>query len=488
MLVVYIVSQKGPQVSLELAAHFDERGGTIGRGPDCTLVLPDPDRHISRMHAAISYQAGGYVITDHSTSNPLVCNGRPLGSGKQARLGNGDELKVGGYLLRVAIKDPASSPEPPRPAFPRPGTAAPTTLMGPAKDDPLQLFQPATGGPDPFDDLFRQSESTPARPASEAGTRVARDSSTDPFADFGEPRRGGDDDLLGLAARGSDPFPAGHPLADTNALPIGPAPLRDDAPLTSEQYRPPRAEPERRATPDRRVHPDRRIEPEPLIEPAAHRPDPTDRPAPEPATRAEAGAPGADALLAAFVRGTGLSGATLPRELTPEMMESVGRLLREAISGTIRLLRARSEMKREIRADSTMLLPRENNPLKFLPTVDGALRHLLTPQDPGFMAPLDAVRDAYDDACAHQLGILRGMEAALAEMLTRFDPKVIEAHLKDGSLLDSVLPSSRRAKLWNAFVEEYRKVAADTRESSDAVFGKAFVRSYEEQVKRLRSG
>jgi FHA domain-containing protein len=102
MLTIRAVSFKGRPFDRELAARFEEAGGTIGRGESNTLVLSDPERFISRTHATISFQAGGYVITDTGAKNPIVVNGRPLGSGSQTRLGDGEKIKVGDYLLEVA--------------------------------------------------------------------------------------------------------------------------------------------------------------------------------------------------------------------------------------------------------------------------------------------------------------------------------------------------------------------------------------------------
>ena len=85
------------------------------------------------------------------------------------------------------------------------------------------------------------------------------------------------------------------------------------------------------------------------------------------------------------------------------------------MQGTLDLLRARGLTKSEMRADVTMIMAQDNNPLKFSPTVEAALTHLLAPQVHGFMPPLRAMKDAYDDLRAHQLGFLAGMRAALEE-------------------------------------------------------------------------
>jgi FHA domain-containing protein len=98
-----------------------------------------------------------------------------------------------------------------------------------------------------------------------------------------------------------------------------------------------------------------------------------------------------------------------------------------------------------------------------------------------------AMKDAYDDLRAHQFGFMAGMRAALDEVLGRFSPQELEKRLSNPSMLDSLLPTNRKAKLWDLFVERYRDVASEAREDFNAAFGKAFRRAYEAQVKNLRA-
>ena len=191
-------------------------------------------------------------------------------------------------------------------------------------------------------------------------------------------------------------------------------------------------------------------------------------------------------MLRAFLQGAGIS-AIQSKSLTPETMEAIGKLLREAVQGTLDLLRARGLMKSEMRADVTMIMPQDNNPLKFSPTVEAALTHLLSSQQVhGFMPPLRAMKDAYDDLRAHQIGFLAGMRAALDEVLARFAPRELAKRLTEQSMLDDLLPMNRKAKLWDLFLERHATISGEAREDFNAAFGKAFRRAYEAQVKQLR--
>ncbi|MDE2160691.1 MAG: type VI secretion system-associated FHA domain protein TagH, partial [Burkholderiales bacterium] len=193
----------------------------------------------------------------------------------------------------------------------------------------------------------------------------------------------------------------------------------------------------------------------------------------------------ADALLAALQEGLATPGLRLDA-LTPDLMRLIGVLLRESTRGTVELLVARAALKRELRAEMTMIVARENNPLKFSPTVEVALNHLLGPTTPGFMAAAPALRDAYDDLRAHQMGVMAGMRAALEGVLQRFDPRQLEAKLTHRSALASLIPATRKARLWELFTELFGQLQTEAEDDFDELFGRAFLRAYEEQLQRLQ--
>jgi FHA domain-containing protein len=472
MLVIRVISFKGQPVRGDQVAEFGEAGGTIGRGRNSTLVLQDPELFISRTHAIVSFQAGGYIITDNGTTNPVILNGQPLGAGAQARLADGNAIQIGSYLLRVSLSAPVASPAP-----------APRMAPSNPKDDPLALIPSAHKQPDPFADL------EPAKVRAQPPPSIPHDQ--DPLAGLHR-REPSIDDLLDrdkpARASAAGPLPPAWPIGQHEAGPgvvdpldvllgiVKPVPrptMADHGPEVATPYVPPVARPE------------------PSIEP------PASPPAPASALHSGFGAPPAPAdseggataavLFRAFLNGAGLPELPPLKSLTPELMEMMGQLLREAVQGTLDLLRARGVIKSEIRADVTMIMSVENNPLKFSPTVEAALAHLLAPGVPGFLSPVRAMKEAHDDLRAHHLGFLAGMRAALDDVLVRFTPSELQQRLSDPSVLDTLLPMNRKAKLWDLFVERYEDVAGEARENFNAAFGKAFLRAYEAQVRELRA-
>ena len=183
---------------------------------------------------------------------------------------------------------------------------------------------------------------------------------------------------------------------------------------------------------------------------------------------------------------TGLNAQDLViNELTPELMHRIGALMHEATSGTIALLNARGSVKREMRADVTMIASGRNNPLKFSPDAKLALRYLFGPQMPGFMEADEAMRDAYSDLRAHEFGFMAGLRAALSGVLKRFEPSQLESRLPEKGGLNALVPMNRKAKLWDLFGELYRQIATEAEEDFHALFGREFLRAYEEHIAAL---
>ncbi|MCC6198564.1 MAG: type VI secretion system-associated FHA domain protein TagH [Burkholderiales bacterium] len=101
MLTIKVISYKNVPVDQPITAEFREEGGTIGRSSDCTLLLPDPDRVISRTHAVVVHQEGRFVLRDQGTTVPVVVNGRPVGKGRDHPLAAGDEVRIAQYVMQV---------------------------------------------------------------------------------------------------------------------------------------------------------------------------------------------------------------------------------------------------------------------------------------------------------------------------------------------------------------------------------------------------
>lgn len=604
MLILH-VSQPMKPAWPGLVGRFAGHGGTIGRGTDCTLVLPDPDKHISRVQAEIRFASGQYTLLSRSSVNPLVWNGRVLNLNDVQVLNSGDEITIAHFVLRVELPanvsrvpanrgvDPFEDLIPktlvagagfglqgslpstpngdssvgshyiPEDAFADLAKFAPTPQSDPLPTDPSARHpgrQPiptagipgntGRGGPPSVPDPFgpdREPQQQQALPPLHGST------AQDPLG-LGELEKAQEsiDDLFGLRSANIDPLAAGSPLADSDIRDkqglAAPGAMPDQVPEIHAAVRLPtfKANPSAAKTGQQyrswdnpeeisRTHvvghhrprtPPDQDDAAPLLSPQAlaeiaelsadaHRLDFE----PPPKTRttamlddlnrqalAAAGASKSDhdrgmpapqddvqfALIKAFLLGAGLSelprvsGAPGPRVLDAVTMQQIGELLRLFTEGTTALLAARTLTKKEMHAEVTVIVARNNNPMKFSPDSAGALAHLLASRPMrGFMDGRTAVRDAFDDLNAHQIGVVAGMRAAMQGLIARFDPQELEKRLKQKSVLDAMLPMNRKARLWELFNDLFGELAREAEDDFEALFGREFLRAYEAQIDQI---
>jgi FHA domain-containing protein len=529
-----------------LQVHFDELGGSIGRAETNQLVLPDPERVISRVAAQVVYRNGAFAIVDRG-SNPIKLNGQALSSGREMPLAPGDVLHVGGYALRAsasanasassgnpqAAKDPFADLLGPAAPAPRGGQLAdPLANFGMAsRSAPLSPTppsvaashaaspsQPARGIPKDWDP-FAAHTTNNAKPGAAAAAPGRQDAfgldlgaaapgALVPGLDLGSGAPSSLDQLFGLSPSvGGDPLansmldaPMAQPNMAAHADPLRSLGTAPKATAASQSDHLPDLH--RAFIPPTTIKPPRPVSapplaafapaPAPTAAPAAVTArvtasspviSPVASPAPAPATaRPEQ----AGALLEALRRGLGVSALDLPA-LTPEVMELMGRLLREAVAGTVDLLRDRNTVKHELRAQVTTIGTKSNNPLKFSPSVEVALAHLLAPPKPGFIAAAPAMHDAFDDLRAHHFAFVAGMQAVVDASLQRFDPAALEGQLGDRSLFQSLLPTSRSARLWEQFVDHYAQIRQDATDDFHSLFGRVFLKAYDEHIDGLQA-
>jgi FHA domain-containing protein len=135
MIGIQVVSWAGATPTTPTTAWFGAAGGDIGRSAECTLPLPDPERHISRRHAVVALRNGHYVLQSLSANVALVLEGVTLAPGDEAPLAAGMRIALGAYTLQV-LDEPESlglTRQPPAaavaapvpPAVPAPAAVAP---------------------------------------------------------------------------------------------------------------------------------------------------------------------------------------------------------------------------------------------------------------------------------------------------------------------------------------------------------------------------
>lgn len=201
---------------------------------------------------------------------------------------------------------------------------------------------------------------------------------------------------------------------------------------------------------------------------------------------AAAGGPPASAaeLWAAFEDGARLQ-LELQQGLRPEMMRTIGAVLRGAITSLRKQLGLRMLVRRESDADSAAIRSKNNNPLKFALDDARAISALIKPPLPTFLAGPAAVEETSAELEAHMRATMFAMRAAAQQLLMRVEPAALEKKLAAGGMFDSLMPARRKAALWDLFVDQLRDIAGG-QGGFDETFNRAFIAAYDHEMARLR--
>lgn len=454
-----IISRHKQSLGERSTKEFGPNGGTIGRSLESDWVLPDGQRYLSSRHASVDYRAGSYYIIDTSR-NGVYVNGadKPVGRGNPQRLFTNDRIRIGEYVIRVEIDDSDSTGE---------------QLAEVPHIDPVDTAMHVEAPDVSTQSLVDEHEITGV------GIDLLLDDDQ-PQSLQGGPtstQDSGGFDLSNLSLED-----AGDAYTETRPDPS--APMTDDEAeagqaATSGSGAQPAAEPSR--TEPSRTEPSRASGPAPATPQAQPR-----RADPKPAATGGRPAPAAasggnDAALNAFLTGAGLEPQDLEQRDVEQLMHTLGRVMRETITGLTESLHLRAVQKSTLKQSNTTIQARDNNPLKFKSGVDESLQALLFGASAEYMPPVDSVRDAFRDVKLHQQTLLRALYKATERYIARLDPDQVEEQFSNGRR-SSLLGATNKLKYWDYYKDLYLVVAQHATGELPAQFLEELAQAYDEEM------
>jgi type VI secretion system protein ImpI len=178
-------------------------------------------------------------------------------------------------------------------------------------------------------------------------------------------------------------------------------------------------------------------------------------------------------------RGAGLPPDAFAGRDPSELAEQFGRVLRLATENTKQLLEARQQAKRLARSpNQTTVQAVDNNPLKFAPTAEDALRIMFGRQGRSYLDAEGGFAQAFNDLKRHQVKTYTAMQRAVALLMKEADPALIESASQSDRGLASMV-GSRKARLWDIYVARWEALAQRHDNGMLDAFMDYFARCYE---------
>ncbi len=193
-------------------------------------------------------------------------------------------------------------------------------------------------------------------------------------------------------------------------------------------------------------------------------------------------APGlAGSFIAAFERGAGMPAGSVAGREDEAFAEELGLLLKTVTENLQAMLLARAETKSAMRSsERTMIGALENNPLKFSPSPEDAMRVMFGEKTRSYLDAAQTVEQSFGDLQKHQVQTFGAMQQALQALIDDLDPESIAgATSKDGGLAGLV--SSRRAKFWDTYVERFNAKSSRHERGMIDAFMILFAEMYDRQ-------
>jgi type VI secretion system protein ImpI len=396
-LILDLVGADGQSTTQKSSVTFLQAGGTIGRTDTATWKLVDRSRHISGVHAEISYEEGVYYLTDRSTNGTFdeLKNAR-LQKDEDYPIAHGDSFRIGNFVFKARILQDAGS-------FAHQAVGAPASVNHLIPDDEFLDVDPLS--------MLDESEADPA-------DFSLNSFSTQPNDDFA---------LNDFMDDMSEPF-----LSPT--LTVEPADEVDSTALDELEISNPVLT---RPVPVKQKKKTTQANPDSVVSHVAN-------------------LSGSD--LAVLGEALDFDFSTLTEAEKEQALNNIGALAKHAIQGLQQVLRTRAEIKNKLRLGSTMVQESSNNPLKLSGNYTQTLNCLLLGQV-GYLIGPQAIRQALKDIQAHQVASFAASRTIIDSVFEQFSPSQLvyrfETSGKPGKW------SNKDAHYWQQYQLHHQKIASD---------------------------
>jgi type VI secretion system protein ImpI len=184
-----------------------------------------------------------------------------------------------------------------------------------------------------------------------------------------------------------------------------------------------------------------------------------------------------------FAEGAGLEPDAIAMRDAGDLAEMLGMLMQICAGNIGQLLLARAQAKSAMRsASQTMIQLQGNNPLRWAPTPQDAMKLMFGRPTPSYVDACNAFEKSFQTLKNHEMDTFAALQEAIQTLFADLDPAVIERSLGGDGKKGGLFGGDRalKARLWEEFVARWtRKTGA----FDSGMFG-AFMRVFGEAYDR----
>jgi type VI secretion system protein ImpI len=187
-------------------------------------------------------------------------------------------------------------------------------------------------------------------------------------------------------------------------------------------------------------------------------------------------------ILKQIAQAAGIPPAAIADRDPHALADEIGAAIRLTAQNLAQMLHSRAESKTLMRSSSrTMIRAIENNPLKFTSSADEALGIMFGSPNRQYLDARTTIERSFSDLKTHEILTYGAMQKALEALFEDLAPEKIDHAVEPDRGFTGII-LSRKAKLWDIYVERWRAKA----KRADGRLLEAFMALFAEAYDRLR--
>ncbi len=184
-------------------------------------------------------------------------------------------------------------------------------------------------------------------------------------------------------------------------------------------------------------------------------------------------------VLRPLTKSMGLELSDFSLDRHQEMMDEIGRTIREAINGLTEIYAKRQGKAHRFPLAQIALQPIEDNPVRLLDSSDEVMRALFVDHSPVHLSAPEAIHESLSHLHHHQNATEAAIDAGLESILDAFDPNVLIARFKKYARYKQIPEDQQDVWAWKMYCLYHKELSSHRQRGLQLLFWDIFGQVYD---------